>query len=85
MPGDIKTKKVLNFLRKIQNESDDLEIKEGGRHLKVKCIHNSSAFPVPCSHRYVNIFILKRFRSWLIKNKIFSEEMLEKLWNSSFS
>ncbi|MFH1182696.1 MAG: hypothetical protein V1690_00335 [Candidatus Moraniibacteriota bacterium] len=79
MPGDIKTKKVKNFLKKILNETGDLEIKEGGRHLKVKCVHNSNGFTVPCSHRTVNIFIMKDFRNWLIENEIFSEDKIKNL------
>jgi hypothetical protein len=75
--GDIKTKRVRNLLKWLSNNSA-IEIKEGGKHLKVSSIFSGKSFTVPCDHRTVNKHIVKDFKEWLFKEEICTKEEFDK-------
>lgn len=58
--ADVKSKKLINAIKKLINKSTDLELLPGGRHnCKLHCIHNGQSFPIPTSHKYIDKYIVK--------------------------
>lgn len=73
--GDVKSKTVIKALKHFVNKCTDLELLRGGKHnLKLHCIHNGKKFPVPCSHRTINRYIVKDIEKFLVDNGITTPE-----------
>ncbi len=69
-----KSKIFIAVLRKLQNHYG-IEISQGGRHnLKVTSIETNESYPIACSHKEVNVHIIKDFVRWLGKNKVCSKK-----------
>jgi len=72
--ADIKSRKVVRFLRWLV-ENKGVEVTSGGRHnYKVTCIRNGKSFPIPSSHKIINRFVVKAFVDWLVENEICTKE-----------
>lgn len=77
--GDIKSKRVLRFLRWLENQNKGIEVKKGGReNFKLSCIHNGKGYPIPANHRIFNKYILEDLLGKLVEWGICTQEEIDK-------
>ena len=72
--ASVKTSKFKKGVLRWVENIGGTEVKGGGKHTKIHCIHNGQSFPLPLSHRHVNRFLIKDFIAWLEKNEICTKE-----------
>jgi hypothetical protein len=72
--GDIKTSKFKNALTRLANKKG-IFLKQGAKHqIRVECIYNSNAYPIPSNHPTINKYIVGSFQKWLEKNDVCTKE-----------
>lgn len=71
--GEIKSKKVKKFIKKLVRKNKTIIFSNEGKHYKIK-INDKSSFPLPLSHVTVNKYIIEKFGKWLVVNNICTEE-----------
>jgi hypothetical protein len=77
--GDVKSSRFLRMLKRLENRKG-IFVKSGGKHcVRVECIHNSQAYPIPANHPTINKHIVKDFQEWLEKNDICGKEEFDGL------
>lgn len=79
--GNIRSRKVIPIIESLEISSGKFTFERGGKHWKIKPIFCSErSFPLPLSHKFINVFILKelakRFERWGVCAE---EEFLERL------
>lgn len=72
--ANVKYKRIINFLRWLENHKG-VGVVSGSKHvIAVKIIHNNERFPIPNNHGEVNRFIIQRFQKFLVENNICTKE-----------
>lgn len=72
--GDVKTRRLLAFLKWLQNHKG-VEIRSGGNHQTVVTVINTGeAYPLSTSHRTINKNVVKGFMEFLVKNEACTKE-----------
>ncbi len=81
--GDVRVKKFMRLLRRVVSLYG-LELSEGGNHnYKLKCPTTSDVYPIPCSHKFINKYIVTDLGKWLEKNDICTRDDYERLKKDS--
>jgi hypothetical protein len=77
--GDVKRSRLLNLVKRLENKKG-IFLKPGSKHcVRVECIHNGSAYPLPVNHNKVNKYIVKDFQEWLERNGICCKDEFDSL------
>jgi len=76
--ANVKSKKIIRFLKSLANKNQDLCFSGGGRHpYKLTCIHNGESIPIPASHNEINKHLVKNIMECLIKWEICTKEYFD--------